>query len=84
MFNGNLVASKTDPIYFELKEDVQWVLSNPYPVTKIHGKVQNRSGKTGFIGGLDKANDSEWGAPSFNQPKQKKYHVQFLSDLEKA
>ena len=32
---------------------------------------------------LEEANDSEWGAPSFAQPKSKTNHVRFLSDFRK-
>ena len=33
------------------------------------------------LGVLEEANDSEWGAPSFSQPKAKTYRVGFLSDF---
>ena len=34
------------------------------------------------MGVLEEENDSEWGAPSFAQPKAKRNRVRFLSDFQ--
>ena len=54
----------------------------PLSSTKgARGHVQKGSRKTSKIRFLEEANDSEWGAPSFAQPKPKTNCVRFLSDF---
>ena len=36
LFNGRLGTCKTDPVYYELKEDVEPICSRPYPLPKLH------------------------------------------------
>ena len=36
LFDGKLDTWKTDPVYFELKEDVKPIFSLPCPVPKLH------------------------------------------------
>ena len=43
--------------------------------------VQKRSKKLVNLGVLGEANDSEWGAPLFDQPKSKMNCIRFLSDF---
>ena len=59
-----------DPVDFELKEDAKPICLRPYPVPKLHEEM--------FIKEVERliqlviinvASDSEWGAPSFSQPK---------------
>ena len=38
-FDGRLGTWKTDPVYFELKQDVNTVYQQPYPVPKLHDKM---------------------------------------------
>ena len=35
-FDGTRGTWKTDPVYFELKEDAKPICSRLYPVTKVH------------------------------------------------
>ena len=39
MFDGTLCTWKTDPVYFELKEDNNPIFSLPYPVPKVHKEI---------------------------------------------
>ena len=36
LFNGRLGTCKTDPVDYELKEDVEPICSRPYPLPKLH------------------------------------------------
>ena len=49
------------------------VLKIPFPVTKGHKEMYKKEVKSlGFLGVLEKANDSEWGSPYFANHKPKK------------
>ena len=49
------------------------VCSRPYPVTRVHEVMFKKEVKIIVIlGVLEEANDSEWGAPHFAQPKAKR------------
>ena len=69
----------TKPVDLELKDDVKPVRSHPYPVPIVHEAILRKEvDRLVFIGVLKRANDSEWGAPYFAQPKAKTNRVQFL------
>ena len=36
LFDGTLCTQKTDPVDFELQENVKPICSIPYPVPKVH------------------------------------------------
>ena len=68
-FDRTLGTWKTYPVYLELKEDVKPICSRPYPVPKLHKKEIKEVEHLVLLGVLKVANDSEWGAPYFDQPK---------------
>ena len=48
------------------------IFSQPYPVPKVHKEMfKNEVENSLLLGVLEVANNSEWGAPSFVQPKPK-------------
>ena len=54
----------------------------PYPVTKVHEEnFKNYVECLVLLGVLVVANDSEWGFPSFEQPKPKSNRVCFLNNF---
>ena len=82
MSTGTLGTWKTDPVDFELKEDARPVCSRPYPVPKLHAEISKKDVERLVLLGVHNVeNDSEWGAPSFAQPKIKLNWVRFLSDF---
>ena len=82
LFDGTLGIQKTDPVDFKFKEDTKPIFSRPYPVPKVHEKMLKKEvGRLVLLGILEVANDSEWGAPSFDKPKPKSNLVRFLSDF---
>ena len=71
------------PVYLELKDDVKPVCSQPYPVPRVHKVVFIKEAeRLVILGFLEEANDSECGAPSFDQPKAKMNCVRFLSGFQ--
>ena len=82
LFDGTLGTWKTDPLDFELKEDTNPICSWTYPVTKVHEEIFKKEvERLVLLGVLLVSNDSEWGDPSFAQPKPKSNQVSFLSDF---
>ena len=54
------------------------ICSQPYPVPKVHEEIFKKEvERLGLLGVLEVANDSEWGATSFAQPKHKSNRVGF-------
>ena len=71
-FDGTLGTWKTDPVDFKLKEDVNAIFLQPYPVPKVHEEMFKKEvERLVLLGFLEAANESEWGASSFAQPKPK-------------
>ena len=64
LFDGTLGTRKKDTVDFKLKEDAKTIFLQPYPVPKVHEEMFKQEV-------LKVENDSEWGAPSFDQPKPK-------------
>ena len=82
VFNVTLSTWKTPPVNLDLKDDTTPMCSLPYPVTRVHKTMFRKEVKRLVkLGGLEEANDSEWGAPSFAQPKTKTNRVRFLSEF---
>ena len=82
MFDGTLGTWKTYQLDSKLKEDANQICSRPYPVLKLHKKMLKKVFERLFLlRALEVENDSEWGAPSFAQPKPKPNLVRFLSDF---
>ena len=54
----------------------------PYPVPKVHEDIFKKEvERSVLLGVLEIANDPEWRAPSFSQPKPKSNRVRILSDF---
>ena len=82
LFDGALGTYNTTPVDLELRYDVKPVCSRPYPLLRVHEDM-SRKEVEGIVnlGVFEEENDSEWGAPSFAQPKAKTNRVKFLSDF---
>ena len=81
LFDGTLGTWNTNPVNLELKDGATPYHGKPYPVPKIHEKVfREEIERLCKLGVLKKVNDSEWGAPTFIQPK-KNGTVRVLSDF---
>ena len=66
----------------ELKDDAIPLCSRPYTVSRVHKEMFRKEVKRLVtLGVIEQANDSEWGAPYFDQPKPKTNRVRFLSDF---
>ena len=80
LFDGIFGTLKIDPEALQLKEDAKPILLRPYPEPKVHKEMfKKQVERLVLLGVLEVANDSEWGAPSFAQPKYKSNQVPFLS-----
>ena len=70
LFYGTLSTWKKIPVDFELKEDANLICSIPYQVLKVQKEISKKEvERLVLIGFLELAYDSEWGSPSFEQPK---------------
>ena len=82
MFNCTLDTWNTTPVHLELKDDAKLVCSRPYPVPKVHEAMFKKEVRRLVSWGVfEEENDSEWEAPSFDQPKAKTNRVRFLSNF---
>ena len=82
LFDGMSGAWKNKPVDIELQLDTKPYHAIPYPVPRAHGAVFRKEvERLCQLGVLKKANISEWGSPTFIQPK--KGTVIFLSDFRK-
>ena len=82
LFDGTLGMWNTAPMELELKGGTNTVCSQPYPVPRLHEATCRKEVERLLkIGVLKESNDSEWGAPSFSQPKSKTNRIRFLSDF---
>ena len=71
---------KTPPVNLDLKDDATPIRSRPYPVPRVHEAMFIKESKILVnLGVLKEANDYEWGAPYFAQPKPKTNCLIFLS-----
>ena len=78
----HLEPGNTYPVGFELKEDTKPICSRPYLAPKANEEMFKKSVEYLVpLGVLKRARDSEWGSPSFTQPKPKSNRVRFLSDF---
>ena len=81
LFEGKLGLWNTPPVDLELKDGVKPYHTRPYPIPHIHKRTFKKElDRLCEIGVLRKINDSEWGAPTFIQPK-KNGTIRFLSDF---
>ena len=68
------------PLDFELKDDVEPVCFQPYPVTKVHKDIINKEIEfVAEIGFLKCENDAKWWAPLFSHPKTNTSWVSLLN-----
>ena len=72
MFDKTIGMWNTAPVSLELKYDAIPVCLQPYPVHRVH-EENFRKEIDGIViqGVLKEANEPEWVAPSFAQPKPK-------------
>ena len=81
LFEGKLGTWNTMPVELELKDDVKPYHARPYPIPQVHKQTFKKElDHLCEIGVLRKINHSEWGAPTFIQPK-KNGTIRFLSDF---
>ena len=84
MFGGTLGTWSTTPVDLKLKDDAKPVCFQPYTVPGVHEAMFRKESKRLLrLGVIEEKNDSEWGAPSFSQPKAKANHVRLLSYFQK-
>ena len=82
LFDGTLSTWKSPPVNLDLKDDVTPICLCPYPVPRVHEVMFRKEVEILVkLGVIEEVNDSEWGAPSFDQPKPKTNLVRFLSDF---
>ena len=66
----------------ELKDDVRPVCLQPYSVPRVQKVIfRKEEERLVKLGVLEEANDSEWGATSVADPKEKTNQIGFLSDF---
>ena len=72
----------TTTVDLELRDDTNPVCLRPYPVPRVHKSMFIKEVEILVsLRVFEHANDSEWGAPYFSQPKAKTNWVSFLSYL---
>ena len=82
LFNETLGTWEKHPVEFDSKVDTKPICLLPYPVPKEHEEMFKKEVAHLVLLGVHKvANDSEWKAPSFVQPKPKSNRVRFLSNF---
>ena len=68
----------------DLKDDATPMCLRPYPIPRVHDAMIRKEVKRILkVGVLGESNESEWVAPSIDQPKLKNKCVIFLSDFRK-
>ena len=68
----------------DLKDNVTPMCSHPYLVPRLHKAMFRKEvERLVKLGVFEEANNSELGAPYFDQPKPKTNCVRFLSDFRK-
>ena len=82
LFNRTLGTWNTTLVDLESRYDAKPLCLRNDPVTRVH-KVMFRKEVEIIVslGVFEEENDSDWGAPSFAQPKAKTNRVIFLSDF---
>ena len=55
LFNGTLGTWKTDPVYFELKENYKLICSRLYPVPNLHEEIFKKEVECLFLMGVIKS-----------------------------
>ena len=82
-FDRTLGTWNTNPVDLKLKDNAKHVCSRSYPVPKVHKTMFKKEFKRLVsLGVLEKENEYEWGAPSFEQPKAKTNYVRLLSAFQ--
>ena len=80
LFDETLGTWETPPVDLELKDDATPVCLRLHPVPRVHEAMLRQEVEILVKLGVLKE-DSEWGAPSFDQNKPKMNRVIFLSDF---
>ena len=82
LFDRTLGTWNTALVDLELKDDVNPVCLQPYPVLRVHKEMfRKESERLVKLGVLKEENDSEWGAPSFAEQIAKTSWITSLSDF---
>ena len=82
MFYGTLGMWKNPVVNLDLKDDATPMCQCPYPVPRVHeAMLRMEVERLVELGVIEEANNSEWGAPSFTQPKPKTNSVILFSDF---
>ena len=72
LFDRKLGKWKNTPDNLDLKDDATPVCSRPYTVPRVQASMFRKEvERLVKLGVIEEANDSEWGAPYFAQPKPK-------------
>ena len=72
VLDGSIGTWNISPVDLELNDDANPVYLRTYPVPRVHEVMfRNEVEILVKLGVLKESNDSEWGAPSFAQPKAK-------------
>ena len=83
LFDGTLGTWKTPPVNLDLKDDATPMCSRPYPVPRVHKAMFRKEvERLVKLGVFEEANNSELGAPYFDQPKPKTNCVGSPSDFQ--
>ena len=71
-FDGTLGMRETAPKELELKDGATPLCLRPYPIPRVYKKMLRKESEILLkLEVLKEANESEWGAPSYDQPKEK-------------
>ena len=82
LFFSTLGMWNTTVVGLELKNNYKPVCSKPSTVSRLNKVMfKKEEGRLVILWVIKEANDSEWGSPSFDQPKAKTNHARFLSDF---
>ena len=83
LFDGSLGTWNTAPMDLGLTDDAKPVCLRTYPVPRVHEAMFRKESERLFkLGVIEEANESEWGAPSFAQTREKTNQIRFLSDFQ--
>ena len=83
---GTLGTFNTAPVDLELNDNTKPVCLRPYPVPRVHKAMFKKEVKwLGNLVVIKYENDSEWGAPYFDQPEgenESSKILEWLSELK--
>ena len=81
LFDGTLAKWNTSPVDIELNPNAKPIYSRPYSIAYCHEELMKKEiQRLCDIGVLRRINNSQWGAPTFAQPKKNKT-IRVLTDF---